>query len=179
VFDYSYEDLAQIVEKSEANCRQIFARARQHIGGHQARYGASTEQREALLRSFLTAAHNGDLPQLVDLLTADAVMCADGGGKAPAIRQPLYGRNRVAACLIALFERVHQLGASVEPVLVNGGPGLIIHDPQGKIGSVFSFEVLDGMIQTVRGIANPDKLKHLGAVIGPAGSQRPDQDPSL
>ena len=70
VFDYPYEDIAQIVDKSEANCRQIFGRARQHLGAHQARYEASTEQSEALLRSFLAAARDGDLDQLVDLLAS-------------------------------------------------------------------------------------------------------------
>ena len=105
VFDYPYEDIAQIVGKSEANCRQIFARARRHIGAHQARYEASTEHSEALLRSFLAAARDGDLDQLVELLAADAVFYGDGGGKATAIRQPLYGRDRVAAFLIAPVRR--------------------------------------------------------------------------
>ena len=164
VFDYPYEDIAHIVDKSEANCRQIFGRARQHLGAHQARYEASTEQSEALVRSFLVAARDGDLDQLVDLLAADAVFYGDGGGKATAIRQPLYGRDQVATFLIALFKQAPRLGVTVEPVLVNGGPGIITHDPEGKIISVLSLEVLDGVIQTVRGIVNPDKLQHLGAV---------------
>jgi RNA polymerase sigma-70 factor (ECF subfamily) len=104
VFDYSYEDIAQIVGKSEANCRQIFARARKHLGAHQARYEAEPEHSKALLRSFLTAAHDGNLDQLVDLLATDAVMWGDGGGKATAIRQPLYGRDRIAAFLLKLFD---------------------------------------------------------------------------
>ena len=176
VFDYSYEDIAQIVDKSEANCRQIFARARRHSGAHQARYEASTEHGEALLRSFLAAAHDGDLDQLVDLLAADAVLYGDGGGKATATPQPLYGRDRVAAFILNLFEGAKRLGVTIEPVLVNGGPGLITHDPQGKIVSVLSLEVLDGMIQTVRGIVNPDKLQHLGAVSDMARIRRHDQD---
>src|SRR5271155_2040055 len=103
VFDYPYEDIAQIVDKSEANCRQIFGRARQHLGAHQARYEASSEQSEALLRSFLVAARDGD--HLVDLLAADVVLYGDGGGKATAISQPLYGRDRVATFIIALFKQ--------------------------------------------------------------------------
>ena len=117
-----------------------------------------------MLRSFLAAARDGDLEQLVDLLAADAVFYGDGGGKATAIRQPLFGRDRVAAFIIALFEQAQRLGVTVEPVLVNGGPGIITHDPEGKVISVLSLEVLDGVIQTVRGIVNPDKLQHLGAV---------------
>lgn len=164
VFDYSYEDIAQIVDKKEANCRQILGRARRHLDDHQDRYEATTEQSEALLRSFLAAARHGDLDQLVDLLAADAVLCGDGGGKATAIREPLYGRDRVAAFVLALFERAKHMGVTAEPVLVNGGPGLITRDPQGKILSVLCLEVDEGLIHTVRGIVNPDKLQHLGPV---------------
>jgi RNA polymerase sigma-70 factor (ECF subfamily) len=176
VFDYPYEDIAQIVDKSEANCRQINGRARQHVGAHRARYEASTEHSEALVRSFLAAARDGDLDQLVELLAADVALYGDGGGKATAIRQPLYGRDRVATFLIALFEQAPRLGVTVEAVLVNGGPGIITYDPQGKIISVLSLEILDGVIQTVCGIVNPDKLQHLGAVSDMARLNRHDQD---
>jgi RNA polymerase sigma-70 factor (ECF subfamily) len=176
VFDYPYEDIAQIVDKSEVNCRQVFGRARQHVGAHHARFEASTEHSEALVRSFLVAARDGDLDQLVELLAADVTIYGDGGGKATAIRQPIYGREKVATYLIALFERAPRLGVAVEAVLVNGGPGIITYDPQGKIISVLSLEILDGMIQTVRGIVNPDKLQHLGAVSDMARLNRDDQD---
>ncbi|HXW82461.1 MAG TPA: RNA polymerase sigma-70 factor [Acidimicrobiales bacterium] len=164
VFGYPYEDIAQIVDKSEANCRQIFARARQRIDNHQARYEASREQSEALVRSFLAAARNGDLGQLVDLLAADAAFYGDGGGKATSTPQPLFGRDKVATLFLELIERAKQLQISFEPVLVNGGPGIITHDRRGNVVSVLSFEVLDGLVQTVRGVVNPDKLTHLGAV---------------
>jgi RNA polymerase sigma-70 factor (ECF subfamily) len=164
VFDYDYEDIAQIVDKSEANCRQIFARAKKHLGAHQARYEASAEQSEALLQSFLAATRNGDLDQLVDLLAADAVFCGDGGGKATAIREPLYGRDQVAAFLLAIFARNLPLGMTAEPVVVNGGPGIVNRDSRGKVIGVLALEILDGVIQTVRSVVNPDKLQHLGSV---------------
>jgi RNA polymerase sigma-70 factor (ECF subfamily) len=164
VFDYSYEDIAQIIDKSEDNCRQIFRRARQHLDEHHTRFEASTERSETLLRSFLAAARAGDMDQLVDLLAADAVFYGDGGGKANAVRQPLYGADRVAAFLVALFKQVSRLGVTVELVLVNGGPGIITRDAEGKVISVLSLEVIDGVIQTLRGVVNPDKLQHLGVV---------------
>src|ERR1700677_3501640 len=164
VFDYPYEEIAQIVDKSEANCRQIFARARQHIGTQKARYESSREQSEALVRSFLAAARDGDLSQLVDLLAADVAFYGDGGRKATSTPQPIFGRDQVATLVLDVFERAERLGINLEPVLVNGGPGVITHDPQGKVVSVLSLEVLDGVVQTVRGIVNPDKLQHLGAV---------------
>jgi RNA polymerase sigma-70 factor (TIGR02957 family) len=164
VFAYPYEDIAKIVDKGEANCRQIFGRARQHVGTDQARYEASTQRSEDLLHSFLAAARDGDLDQLVQLLAADAVFSGDGGGKAYAVGQPLYGRDRVAAFVLALFQRVKQEGVTVEPIRVNGGPGIITRDTQLRIVSVLSLEVVEGVIQTVRGVTNPDKLGHLGAV---------------
>ena len=164
VFDYDYEDIAQIVGKSEANCRQIFTRAKKHLGTHQARYEASAEQCEALLRSFLAATRDGDLDQLADLLAPDAIFCGDGGGKATAIREPIYGRDQVAAFLLAIFDRNLPLGMTAEPVLVNGGPGIVNRDSGGKIIGVLALEVLDGVIQAVRSVVNPDKLQHLGSV---------------
>jgi RNA polymerase sigma-70 factor, ECF subfamily len=175
VFDYPYEDIAQIVDKSEANCRQIFVRARQRISGHQARYQASHEQSEALVRSFLAAARDGDLGQLVDFLAADAAFYGDGGGKATSTAQPLIGRDQVATFFLGVFQRAGQIGMIFEPALVNGGPGIITHDSEGKVVSVLSLEVEDGVVQTVRGIVNPDKLRHLGTV-SDLLRIRPDED---
>ncbi len=178
VFDYPYEDIAQIVDKNEANCRQIFARARQHIGGQHARYEASRQQGQALLRSFLAAARDGDLGQLVDLLAADAAFYGDGGGKATSTRQPVFGREKIAAFFVELFGRAQRLGITFEVVLVNGGPGIITHDQEDRVVSVLSFEVLDGVVQTVRGVVNPDKLHHLGHV-SDLLRIRHQQDPGL
>jgi RNA polymerase sigma-70 factor (ECF subfamily) len=164
VFDYPYEDIAPVVDKSEANCRQIFARARQHIGSQQARYEASPERSEALVRSFLAAARDGDLGQLVDLLAADAAFYGDGGGKATSTPRPIFGRDHVATLILGILERAKRLGITLEPVLVNGGPGVITHDSQGKVVSVLSLEVLDGVVQSIRAVVNPDKLQHLGVV---------------
>jgi RNA polymerase sigma-70 factor (ECF subfamily) len=101
---------------------------------------------------------------LVDLLAADAVFCGDGGGKATAIREPLYGRDQVAAFLLAIFARNLPLGMTAEPVVVNGGPGIVNRDSRGKVIGVLALEILDGVIQTVRSVVNPDKLQHLGSV---------------
>jgi RNA polymerase sigma-70 factor (ECF subfamily) len=177
VFDYDYQEIAQIVDKSENNCRQIFGRARRHLDAHHARFQASTEQSEALVQSFLAAARDGDLGQLVDLLAADAVFCGDGGGKATAIAEPMYGRDRIAAFLLAIFERNLQLGLTFEPVRVNGGPGIISRDRHGNVVGVLSVDVADGLIQTLRSVVNPDKLQHVGPVsdflrVGPPDGDR-------
>lgn len=165
-FGYSYEEIARIVDRGEANCRQIFARARRHVGAERARYEASTHESEALLRSFLAAARDGDVDQLVHLLAADAVAFADGGGRARAASQPIHGRQRVIGHILAIFDRARQRGISVEPALVNGEAGLVARDPLGRVASVISVEIADGEIQTLRGVTNPDKLRHLGAGSG-------------
>jgi RNA polymerase sigma-70 factor, ECF subfamily len=175
-FDYPYQEIAQIVEKSEANCRQIYRRARQHIGDQRPRYEATPEQSNTLLRSFLTAARDGNLEQLIDLLATDAAFYGDGGGKATAIGRPLHGRERVAAFILALFKQRSHLGVTVAAVLVNGEPGIIVHDPQGKIVSVIAIEIRQGTIQTLRGIVNPDKLRHLGPVSHIARKRHRQQD---
>ena len=164
VFDYSYEDIAQIVDKSEANCRQIFGRARQHLEAHQPRFEASTEHSDDLLRAFLVATRDGDLDPLVDLLAADAVFYGDGGGKVNAATKPVIGRDSIATFLRTVFEAGRRLRFRFDPTIVNGGPGFITRDPEGKIISVMSFDIVDGVIQTMRSVVNPDKLKHLGPV---------------
>jgi RNA polymerase sigma-70 factor, ECF subfamily len=164
VFDYSYEDIAQIVDKSEANCRQIFGRARKHLDAHQPRFEASSEQSEELVRAFIAATRDGDVDQLVDLLATDAVFYGDGGGKVTAITQPVFGRDGIATFLRMIFAAAERLHFTFDPIVVNGGPGIITRDGQGKIISVMSFEVVDGVIQTLRSVVNPDKLRHLGPV---------------
>ncbi len=172
VFDYPYEEIAQIVDKSEANCRQIFGRARHHVDARQPRCEASAEQSEALLRSFLAAVRDGDLDQLVGMLAADVVFCGDGGGKATAIRAPLRGRDQVAGFLLAIFERNLPLGMTADPVLVNGGPGIVNRDSGGRVIGVLALEVFDGVIRAIRSVVNPEKLAHLGPV---SDFLRPDQ----
>ena len=78
-------------------------------------------------------ARDGDLDQLVDLLAADAVFYGDGAGKATAVRQPLFGRDRVAGFVVGLFKQAKRVGVKVEPGFVNGGPGFVAYDPEGKV----------------------------------------------
>lgn len=164
VFDYPYGDIAQIAGKSEANCRQIFARARDHVASHKGRYEASVQQSTTLLRSFVAAARDGDLDQLVGLLAADVALFSDGGGKATSLTEPLFGRVRVGAFILDVVQQTTRLGVTFEEVLVNGAPGIVTHDAQGKLVSVLSIEVLDGSVQTVLSIVNPEKLQHVGPV---------------
>jgi RNA polymerase sigma-70 factor (ECF subfamily) len=164
VFAYDYAEIARIVQRGEDNCRQLYVRARRHIDQGRPRFEASREQRDQLARRFFAAAQLGDANALVELLAADVVVYGDGGGKAPSWPEPIYGRERVAKLMIGTLSQAARLGASTVTTELNGQPGVMFLDEEGRIGAVMSVEIADGVIQTIRGITNPDKLAHLGPV---------------
>jgi RNA polymerase sigma-70 factor, ECF subfamily len=165
VFDYDYAEIAGIVERSEDNCRQLYVRARRHIDERQPRFDASRRHRDELVERFFAAAERGDLAALEEMLAADVVVYGDGGGKAPSWPQPIVGRDRVAKLIAGTLRQVRELGASYRPVHINGQPGIVFVDDEDRIGAVMSIDVADGLVQTIRGITNPDKLQHLGQVV--------------
>jgi RNA polymerase sigma-70 factor (TIGR02957 family) len=169
VFGYGYPDVAAITGKTEVNCRQIFARARQRIAaGGQARHGAPAAARRAegeeLARAFFEAAAGGDLDALLGMLAPDVTVYGDGGGKARAAGRPLTGRQQVTRRLAGLFRRGRALGVSLRLAWVNGQPGAVAYDAGGRVVSVFALDVADGVVQAIRAVVNPDKLGHLGPV---------------
>ena len=164
VFEYGYDEIAQIVDKSEANCRQIFTRARRRVDTSPPRFEPSKRERDELARRFFAACQEGDMDGLVDLLTADAAFIGDGGGKAQAFREPIRGAERVGRLLLGLFARGAHLGARIRPVEVNGQPGATGLDAEGRVVNVFVLDIANGQVQAVRSVVNPDKLSHLGPV---------------
>jgi RNA polymerase sigma-70 factor (TIGR02957 family) len=165
VFDYPYDRIAEIVDKSEDNVRQLAVRARRHVEERRVRFEASGEQREQLADSFFAAAAEGDLEGLEALLAEDVELHGDGGGKAPALARALFGRARVAKTL-RNWARVGAriAGLSTRRVDVNGQPGAIFLDADGHVVSVMALDIADGQVQSIRSIVNPDKLGHLGEV---------------
>jgi len=161
VFDYGYGEIAAIVGTSEANARQLAARARRHVAESRPRFEASREQRDELARRFFAAVEDGDLAGLEALLADDVVLRGDGGGKVPALARALHGRNRVARTLFAWARQGRRLRAVARPVTVNGQPGAMILDPSGAVLSVMALDIAEGQVQGVRSIVNPDKLRHL------------------
>jgi RNA polymerase sigma-70 factor (ECF subfamily) len=164
VFGYDYAEIARLVGRSEDNCRQIAVRARRHVEAGRPRFEPSRREREELARRFFAAIERGDTEGLVGLLAADAVLEGDGGGKVPALAAPAAGAERVARFLVGLARRGRAVGMGARPVEVNGHPGLLITDPEGRILGVLALDIAEGRVQTVRSIANPDKLRHLGPV---------------
>jgi RNA polymerase sigma-70 factor (ECF subfamily) len=164
VFDYPYDEVARIVGKSPENCRQILARAHRHVDEGRRRFDVSREERDEVARRFLAAWEAGDTRGLVELLAADATVHGDGGGKAPSVPVPLVGAERVAKALIGWGAKAHEHGYVHRPALVNGDPGIVFHDPDGRAAWVAAFEIADGVVVAVRSVLNPDKLAHVPAL---------------
>jgi RNA polymerase sigma-70 factor (TIGR02957 family) len=166
VFDEPYDRIAKIVGTSEQNARQLATRARRHVGQRRPRFEASREQREELATRFLAAAQEGDLQGLEELLAHDVVLRGDGGGQAPAVKRAVHGRTRVARILRAGFFRLQTLrgGFTSRREEVNGQPGALFFDREGRLIGVMILDVAEGQIQGVNAIVNPDKLRHLGPV---------------
>jgi RNA polymerase sigma-70 factor (ECF subfamily) len=169
VFGYRYPDVARITGKTEVNCRQIFARARQRIAAGVRAPGSAPSpalraEGEELARRFFEAAAGGDMDALLGMLAPDVTVHGDGGGKAQVARKPLAGRQQVMRNLVGLFRRGRALGVSLRLAWVNGQPGAVAHDAEGRVLSVFALDIADGMVQAIRAVVNPDKLGHIGPV---------------
>jgi RNA polymerase sigma-70 factor (ECF subfamily) len=167
VFDHGYAEIAEIVGRSEDNCRQIAVRARRHVAERKPRFDVRPAQREELGKRFLAACLTGDEAALVRYLAEDVTFYGDGGGKAPAIRQPTHGLVRVSRFLAGLGRQAVRAGVTGEVVAVNGQTGLLFRDASGALVNVIVLDVMDGRVTAVRSVINPDKLGHLGPLADP------------
>jgi RNA polymerase sigma-70 factor (ECF subfamily) len=164
VFGFGFPEVAAAVERSEAACRQLAVRARRHMDLGRPRFEADRREREELAARFFDALRDGDVDGLRQLLAADVQMVGDAGGKAPALARSVIGVDNVARVLASNFPLLARVDARVEPHEVNGQPGALLRDRDGKVGGTLTLDVLGGQIQTIRFVVNPDKLGHLGPV---------------
>ncbi len=164
VFGFGFAEIATAVERSEDACRQLAVRARRHMDAGRPRFEADRREREELAARFFDAMREGTLDGLRDLLAADVQMVADGGGKAPQLARGLIGADNVARVLLVMFPALVDLGVVVERHEVNGHPGAILRDRDGNVLTIWTIDVLDGRIQAIRAVLNPDKLAHVGPV---------------
>jgi RNA polymerase sigma-70 factor, ECF subfamily len=162
-FDYGYDEIAEIVGKSEDNCRQLASRARRHVGERKRRFEPSRD----LVRRFVEALQKGDAQPLVELLAADVVFYGDGGGKAPAVGRPVRGAEAVARLLDGFVRVGRRRGAAAQMAEVNGEPAMLaIQD--GRLVAVWTFESSADGLRAIRGVVNPDKLAHISSTILPS-----------
>lgn len=162
VFDYDYARIAEVVVRSEASCRQLVTRARKHVRANRPRFDVDPDHGQALLERFLGAAEDGDLAALEAMLAEDVVLYGDGGGKVKAATESLAGAAEVARFLIEIARARRALGDfELELVSVNGQPGRVLRDVEHRVWDVLAIDVVQGRIDAVRIVRNPDKLRHL------------------
>jgi RNA polymerase sigma-70 factor (ECF subfamily) len=164
VFGYDFPAIASAVERSEAACRQLAVRARRHMDEGRRRFEADRRERDELAARFFDAFREGDVDGLRDMLAADVQMVGDSGGKAPLWGAGIAGADNVARVLSAMITPSLQIGVTLEPHEVNGQPGAIFRDRDGKVVNTWTLDILDGQIQAIRAVLNPDKLGHVGPV---------------
>ena len=161
VFDIDYAEIADMLERSEAACRQLTARAREHVRDDRPRYPTDPATRERLVGAFMTAAFGGNVAALTDLLAEQAVMYSDGGGKRPAAPAPIHGRDAIVAFFTKLATQPWSRIApeQMQRVDINALPGFIVQAHDGV--QTVAFELAGDQIVAIYIVRNPDKLRHL------------------
>jgi RNA polymerase sigma-70 factor, ECF subfamily len=163
VFGYSFAEIAEVVDKSEDNCRQIATRARRAVDAGRPRFDPSAEERRRVAERFF-AAVTGDASDIAAVLSEDVVLHGDGGGKAPALARALQGSERVSRTFAAWAKQGQRVGATMDFAEVNGQPGAVFRTASGEVISVVMLKVTDGKVSELFSIVNPDKLQHVGDV---------------
>jgi RNA polymerase sigma-70 factor (ECF subfamily) len=158
-FDLEYAEIADVLDKTPANVRQIAKRARDHAGDSSRRRAVSDEERQRLATAFLIATGAGEVDQIRDLLAADAVMYADGGGVVTSARKPIYGADKISRFMVGVQRKASFPADPIFiPVLVNGDPGLRMDSASQGFINILALEVADGAVQAVRLFANPERF---------------------
>jgi RNA polymerase sigma-70 factor (ECF subfamily) len=163
IFDESYQEVANALETSEANSRQLVARARKHLQDRRPRFVVDRARHEAVLGRFLTACSTGDTAALLSMIKEDAIVYGDGGGKAPATINPIYGADKIVRLMLGLMRKQRPGLQSGYITAINGQPGFVFTIAD-QVSSVLTLDLdEDDRIQAAYFVANPDKL-HLTAL---------------
>lgn len=170
IFDTDFAEIARLLDRSEAACRQLASRARQHVKlDMPPRSSVSSEDGARYARAFFEAAHRDDASALQALLAEDVVLHSDGGGKVPAAINPIFGADRVARFFAGIAGKF--LGAAdtpYRPALINGLPGYVSLEG-GQTLQATALDIRDGRIHAIYAIRNPDKLRHVTPPVGCPG----------
>jgi RNA polymerase sigma-70 factor (ECF subfamily) len=157
VFDAGYDEIASALDTSEANTRQLVTRARKHLHDERPRFSVDRDQQRRVLESFLQACSTGNPSALTAILSEDAVLYGDGGGKVPSALNPIYGPDRISRFLVGVTPKIPP-GTQIEFTEVNGEPGLLLV-ADGRPHTVITIALDgEGRIRRIFSIANPEKL---------------------
>jgi RNA polymerase sigma-70 factor, ECF subfamily len=168
VFDCSFSEVASVLDRSEAACRQLASRARTHVrearprGTSPVRDRSERSNHQQLVSAFVNAARSGDLQTLMGLLAADVRLMTDGGGKVPAALNVIEGPDRTARFIVGAVSKGLPEGSVIRIAEINGLPGLIVYRPDGSVQST-AFEIVDNLVRAIYAVSNPEKLSHLVA----------------
>jgi RNA polymerase sigma-70 factor (ECF subfamily) len=164
VFGYPFREIAGIVDRGEADCRQIAVRARRRVRARRPRLDPVGRRRDEVGRRFFAAMAAGDVDAVMRLVAPDVVVMGDGGGKAPQWAAEIVGMDRVSRLVAGLGRQIGDLALQLEVCRVNGQPGAVVRTSDGSVVNVFELEIGGGLVRAVRSVINPDKLRHLGPV---------------
>ncbi len=159
VFARDYAEIAAIVGKSEANCRQIVRRAKERLELMPKTPTPPTEQARKLVEQFLAAAATGEMAGVLALLTEDSAVYSDGGGRVKAAGRAILGADHATRFLLGIWPRF-MTGVEVRPVDINGSPGITV-GTNGRIDYALAFEIAGERVRNIYIMCNPDKLRHL------------------
>jgi RNA polymerase sigma-70 factor (ECF subfamily) len=160
VFDMDYAEVASTIERSEAACRQLAARAREHVRDERPRFTPNPDVTARLGDAFLRAVSTGDVAPFTAMLAEDAILYTDGGGKRHAALNPIYGRDKITRFLAGIAAKwPPPPPKDMQATMINGLPGYVFHTDEGV--ETLAFELDGDFIVAIYGVRNPDKLKHL------------------
>ncbi|HEX7970031.1 MAG TPA: sigma-70 family RNA polymerase sigma factor [Stellaceae bacterium] len=161
VFDMGFAEIAATLRRGEAACRQLAARARDHVRAARPRFTVSASDGARLAQAFRAAAASGDVAALARLLAEDAVLYSDGGGKRLAALNPIYGRDNIARFLAGIARKDPSIGRlRVQPARINGSAGFILGERDGERQTI-AFDIRDNLVAAIYIVVNPDKLRRL------------------
>lgn len=159
VFQYSYEEIAAIIEKSSTNCRQIFHRAKKSMDNRPKASALDYQSMRSSVEQFTMALQKGNIPKMLELLKADSMFISDGGGKVKAALIPIYTSERIVLLFTSIMKKLPE-NARLDFEVVNGYPGVVV-SINGKVAYVVSIEFKNDKIWRIFMVSNPDKLEHL------------------
>lgn len=163
VFSYEYEEIASIVDKSSANCRKIFQRARKSILDKPKQSTLSTKKMAAYVEKFVSSLQCGDAQGMLEVLKTDAILKADGGGKVTTAIHPIYSADRIIRLFFGIGKKLPE-EYNVDYKMVNGAPGVIVK-VNNKVTYVLSFTFENEKISNIYMMVNPEKLMHLNVTV--------------
>jgi RNA polymerase sigma-70 factor (ECF subfamily) len=160
IFDVDFPEVARLIDRNEAACRQLAARARTHVRSERPRFSVPPEAGADIAAAFATAVRSGDVGALASLLAEDAVLRSDGGGRKAAAINPIFGRDRIARFFAGVARKFAEPVAGSRVTPINGLPGVIVTFSDGSLETT-ALEIVDGQILALYVMRNPDKLAHL------------------